>query len=362
MQRSQTTQNPARGFAIAAIGLATTSLAWAQGGHDHHTAVPEMDADGKRLASYTVRHDVDESMLQALRRKIPLYRGMSEREIEMNMSTMGPNYEWYVSDRELRGEVGVLLLAHGVGQNSDRMFRDSVDSIAARHPTAIAFGMAMMTSSHLQSAVDDLSAAGAKKVLLVPTGTTTVYNTLTRQWQYIFGQRDDSTYLEVPRVTTPVEYVMTDHFSDHPLISEIIYDHAKEASKDPSREVVIIVGHGPEDINDNGPDLELLSAHVERIAAKQEFAEVRIINLQDDALPPIRKSNVKKLRRWVQTAERKDQDVIVVAIAVASHGVQAHIRQDLRGLKYTFADKGMSQHPKYLQWLDASIAAALPEG
>ncbi len=80
-----------------------------------------------------------------------------------------------------------------------------------------------------------------------------------------------------------------------------------------------------------------------------------IINLQDDAIPPIRKSNVKKLRRWVKKADDKGQDVIVVAIAAASHGVQTHIRSDLHGLNYTFADKGMSEHPKYLEWLTITV-------
>ncbi len=152
---------------------------------------------------------------------------------------------------------------------------------------------------------------------------------------------------------------MTDHFADHPLITDVLHDLAKQVSKNPANEVVILVGHGPEDIEDNGPDLEILSAHVDRITARGEFADVKLINLQDDAIQPIRESNVRKLRRWVRQADDKGQDVIVVAIAAASHGVQAHIRQDLRGMNYTFADKGMSEHPKYIQWIAAAIEEAL---
>ena len=148
---------------------------------------------------------------------------------------------------------------------------------------------------------------------------------------------------------------MTPPLGDHPIITEILYDHAKEVSKNPSNEFLVIVGHGPEDMEDNGPDLEILQAHVDRITAKNEFADVRIINLQDDAIPPIRKSNVKRLRRWIKKGDEQGQDVIVVAIAAASHGVQTHIEQDLRGLNYTFADKGMAEHPKYVEWLSAAI-------
>ena len=47
--------------------------------HDHGAAIPDMDADGKRLETYQVRHDMDEEALAALRAKIALYRGMTDR-------------------------------------------------------------------------------------------------------------------------------------------------------------------------------------------------------------------------------------------------------------------------------------------
>jgi len=61
------------------------------------------------------------------------------------------------------------------------------------------------------------------------------------------------------------------------------------------------------------------------------------------------------LRRWVTSADRAGKEVIVVVCSAASHGVQAHIREDLRGLDYTFADKGMSEHPRYLEWMASAI-------
>jgi hypothetical protein len=329
--------------------------------HDHGSAVPDMGEDGKRLDSYQVKHDMDAETMEAMRVKIALYRGMTDRELNMNMSAMGPNYEWYASELAMEGDVGVLILSHGVGENSDRMLRDALEPVSSEYPTAIGFGMAMMTSTHLQSAVDDLVARGAKTIVLVPNGTTTEYNTLTRQWKYIFDMDEEATYLDVPIVQADVEFIMTGHFADHVLITDILYDHIKEVSKNPANEVVIIVGHGPEDMEDNEPDLEILSAHVDRIAERNEFADVKIINLQDDAIPPVRKSNVKRLRRWITKANDNGQDVIVIAIAAASHGVQTHIRQDLRGLDYTFADKGMSEHPKYIEWISAAIAESLAE-
>ena len=129
--------------------------------------------------------------------------------------------------------------------------------------------MAMMKSSQLQSAVDDLTERGAKKIVLVPNGTTTPYNTLTRQWKYIFDLGEEATYLEVPKVTSEATFHMTDHFGDSPLITDILYDYVKEVSKNPANEFVMIIGHGPEDNEDNAPDLEILSVHVDRYQGQE---------------------------------------------------------------------------------------------
>jgi hypothetical protein len=215
-------------------------------------------------------------------------------------------------------------------------------------------------SSHIQSSVDDLEAAGARTIVVVPTATTR-YNSLNRQWEYAFGMRKDSSYLDVPIINTNAQILMTSNFDDHPLISEILIDYVQEKSVDPEKETVIIVGHGPEEIDDNVLDLEAQQAHVERMQLQGGFAEVKMINLQDDAYPPIRAGNVKKLRRWVTSAQRKDNTVIIVVASTASFGVQQKIVEDLRGLDYIFADKGLVEHPNYQEWVIAAVDERLAE-
>lgn len=319
-----------------------------------------MDAEGKRLKSYNVRHKMTAQDMAALRQKIALYRAMTDRELEMNMNAMGPDYAWYISDLKLRGDTGVLILSHGVGENSDRLLKKSLEPVGATRPAAIGFGMSMMSSAHLQAAGDDLVARGARTIVLVDEGTTTEHNTLTRHWKYIFGLHDQASYLDVPRVKAPgVQFIWSGHFDDSPLITDIIYENARSVSRNPAKETLILVGHGPEDKEDNDPDLKILQAHVDRIAARREFADVKIINLQDDAIKPVRESNVRTLRRWVEQATRQGNEVIVVAVAAASFGVQNHIRQDLRGLKYMFAEKGLAENPKFVKWVESEVAQAL---
>ena len=332
----------------------------AQEGHQHHGHgdIPAMDADGRRLDPDAPRHEMSDEQLAGLRKKVALYRALTDREARMNMAMMGPNYEWYVSDLELRGDIGVLVLSHGVGENSDRLMVESMKPMAEKRPTAVAFGMAMMMSTQIQSAVDDLTERGARRIVLVPTSMTE-HNSLTRHWKYIFNMHDEASYLDVPRVESEASFVMANHYDDHQLITDILLDHALEKSKNQENEVLIIVAHGPEDIEDNIVDLEVMQPHVDRIKERANFADVKIINLQDDALPPIRKSNVKKLQRWINSAKRRGQDVIVAVAASASFGVQNHIKEDLRGMDYVMADKGFNEHPNYIKWIDAAVDEAL---
>lgn len=328
--------------------------------HNHGAgAVTRMDAEGKRLESYNQRHEMTPEMREALRKKVALYRGFTDRELDMNMNAMGPDYEWYVSDPKVKGTTGILILSHGVGENSDRLVRDAYVPMAKKVPLAIGFGMAMMNSAHLQSAVDDLRAAGARRIILVDQGTTTRYNSLTRHWQYIFGMYPESSYMDVPKIKAPgVEFVWAGHFNDHPLITEMLYDGARSVSKNPANEVLIIVGHGPEEAADNVPDLKVLQAHVDRLKARKQFADVRLINLQDDAIVPVRESNVRKLRSWIQQATKSGRKVIVVPVAAASYGVQRNIKTDLRGLQYTFAEKGLIENPRFMEWVDSIVKTA----
>ena len=347
-------------MASAAALLLLAGSLHAQEDHSHHhdhDAVPEMDAQGKRLTSYNQRHEMTPEARAGLRKKVALYRGMTDRELDMNMNAMGPDYAWYVSDPKLRGDTGVLVLSHGVGENSDAAMKKSLEPLAAKQPMAIAFGMAMMGSAHIQAAVDDLAARGVKHIVLVDGGTTTAFNTLTRHWQYIFGMYPEASYLDVPKIKAPpgVTFSYAGHMNDRPVITRMLYANIKSVSKDPENEVVLIVGHGPEDKEDNIPDLKLIQAHVDRLKAKKEFADVRIINLQDDAILPVRESNVRKLRGWVQQADKAGKRVIVVAIAAASHGVQMHIRNDLRGLNYTFAEQGLAENPAFVEYVGELI-------
>jgi hypothetical protein len=330
---------------------------------DHSAmAAQPMDAEGRRKSAmaHSTGHKMGGAVYEEMRRNIPTYRGMTDNEMDLAMGMMGDDMEWYVSDKSLTGDVGVLLLAHGTGGGGDRVLRDIAAPIAKEKPTAIAFGMAMMASDHIQAAVDDLTAAGAKTIVVV-TGQATEANSLSRQWNYIFGRGDTVAYATVPRLKSSAKLIYVGSYGFNPIIASIMADHACEISKDRANELVLLVTHGPEEPEDNVVELESLQKYADHIKSTVGFSDVKAISLQDDALPALREGNVKRMRRYAETAIRQGKRVLVVAAVTQSLGIQQKLYSDLDGIVFTYNEKGLSGHPRYVEFIAKSVEAALAE-
>jgi sirohydrochlorin ferrochelatase len=348
-------------FAIAAaLVLSQAALAEEQHDHaamdhskmDHSTHDQGRDELGRSL--YNMKHEMDAAMMKELREKVALYRDYSDAEIALSMDMMGQEYAWYISPDSVRGKQGVLILTHGFREQGDKVFRDQVQSIANIFPTSLGIGMAMMMSSHIQVALDDLAAAGASEIVIVPV-VSSASNELYRQWLYVFGKQDEAEFASVPRVKTDAVLKFVSPAGDNPLIAEILLDHAAEVSTDPKKEVVIIAGHGPSSQEDNDEEMRVLAGLAKIIQEDGGFSAVYGQTLQDDAPPPVRAANVKKLRALVEGATSEGKTVIVVTNLISARSIQAKLRDDLKGLEYKFNPKGVVQHPNFMKWMTEEI-------
>ncbi|MEE8307863.1 MAG: hypothetical protein V3R81_11400, partial [Gammaproteobacteria bacterium] len=276
-------------------------------------------------------HKMSQEDFARLREVVDQYKPLSDAEIMKSMAEMPGNYDWYVSERDLRGETGVLVLAHGAGEFGDRIFKQSLEPLAARHPVALGFGMAMMGSSHLQKAVDELTGAGAMRVVVVPAALS--HNaSVFRQWSYILGKREEAAYLDAGQVQTDAELILRPVMGGHPLAAQIMLDYANEISEVQAKETVIVVGHGPEKISDNELELAILHDHVDFLKQESNFASIKGINLQDDAPDEIRSANVEKLRSWISEESGAGQRVLIVGYLMSTRGIQWKFKEDLKGL------------------------------
>jgi hypothetical protein len=293
-----------------------------------------------------------------LKSKIPLYQKYTDAQINESMSRMVDS-EAYLSAPSVRDKVGILALGHGYGEPGNTQFKNGYAKIAAVHPTAAGLGMAMMDSAYIQKAVDELVAAGAETIVVLPTevGQET---SLIRQWDYIFGRTDTSSYLDVPRVKTTARVVMTQTPTRSPIVARILADNLKSVSRSPAGEAALLIMHGPEDAPDNEKELANLRRHAEVVQKATGIAAIHSASLQDDAPPDIRQANVNRMRQWIEQQIAGGKRVLVAPVLMTSGGgVSDRIERDLKGLDYTVVDKGITEHPLFDQWVRETVAAEL---
>jgi len=316
---------------------------------------PPPDAEGRQLEN--APHLMDAAMMQELRERVERFKGLDDQSIMRTMDFMGPNYTWYLSNQSLRGDIGVLILTHGFSEHGDRLMGKRLRAIADDRPTALAAGMSMMTSDHVQLALNNLAAAGAKDIIVVPA-ISTRFNSMMRQWNYIFDVAQEPQYASVPRVVPPTRLHIVSPLEDHELVGEILLQYAAEISTEPRREEVIIVAHGPVGADDNQTQLAMLGRLADYIDERTGYAGVSAFTLQDDAALAVRAANVRALRDKVRAANEAGHEVLVVTNLLGTRTVQGGLRRDLKGLNYKFNSKGLIQHPNFMRWIEWSVATA----
>jgi sirohydrochlorin ferrochelatase len=347
---------------LLTFGSGVRAASHEQGEHDMHAGhdmsghSAERDVEGRRL--YGMKHNVSPEQAAEMRERIIGWEDISDAEIALSMTQMGSNYEWYISPEGVAGDTGVLILLHGFRERGDKIFKEQVQPYGDIFPMAMSFGMSMMMSDHIQLALDDLVAAGAKQIVVIPM-VASEHNSMIRQWQYIFGLYDEPSYATVQQVSTPARVYFAEPPGGDPAVAEILVDHALELSTNPENEVVIIAAHGPSDNTDNDKELTVLEDLAAIVQEDGGFAAVYGTTLQDDAPLEVRDANVAKLRGLVEDVVAEGQEVIIVTNLMGSRTIQAKLRKDLKGLDYKFNAKGMVAHNKFVSWIGETVRMAI---
>ena len=272
---------------------------------------------------------------------------------------------------------GVLLLAHG----GSRAWNDHVTALAARVdatlPTEVAFGMA--TRAAIQGAVDRLAARGVTRITAVPLFVSSHSSVITST-EYLLGAR-----AEAPRelaifakmkhgsegpgghaahamhaapavdptspVTLPVPVRMTAALDADAAVSDVLVTRAREISRDPAHEAVVLVAHGPVRDEENRLWLRDLAVHADRLKQQLPFASVEALTVRDDAPAPVRDAATAALRAMVSRQTGEGRRVLIVPVLLSFGGIEAGVRKRLDGLDYTMATNGLIPDDRFVAWV-----------
>jgi sirohydrochlorin ferrochelatase len=132
-------------------------------------------------------------------------------------------------------------------------------------------------------------------------------------------------------------------------------EHAQQLSTDPSKEMVIILGHGAMTPKENEMDLATMAKHAEAIQKGGGFRDVKRWNVQDDLPADQRAANVDKIRGWINDAQDRGMDVIVVTNVLTQSGVMRRLQKDVSGTGAKFSDQGLMLNPRFSDWIKSAV-------
>jgi len=135
-------------------------------------------------------------------------------------------------------------------------------------------------------------------------------------------------------------------------------DYALAESAHPDKDRVILVSHGPETVEANPAELAMLETHADAIRKSSQFRDIKVIAIQDDAVPPVRAAHIAELRGLIEEATAQGRDVIIVPLILTKGGFHARLQKDLAGLNYKFANKGLIEHPAFQEWITMTVQEA----
>lgn len=278
-------------------------------------------------------------------------------------------------------EWGVLVMAHGGGAAWNRAVEETVAPLRNKFPIEIAFGMAK--TSTLREAALRLESQGVKRVAVVRMFISG--DSFLKSTEYILGLRDELAgahkahhadhgkgehdakekpghadhggghHMEAPQpIGVEMSFVLSRYgVGESPIVDEILVDRVRGLSKEPAKESVLILAHGPGDEGENERWLAHMRLRVQRLHDLGDFRHVHCETLRED-WPERRKESERRIRAYVQDATRDGGRCIVVPFRVAGFGPY---RDVLQGLTYVADERGFCPHPNMTKWIEATARA-----
>jgi sirohydrochlorin ferrochelatase len=269
--------------------------------------------------------------------------------------------------------IGTLVIAHG----GDAQWNAHVIEVAARvqtgGPVSVSFLMGPgAQSARFQDEVARLAARGARQVVVVPLLVSS-HSGHYEQIRYLVGDTEELSEVMmhhlhmsgITRPTTRVPLRLTPAIDDAPEIAHVLADRALALAGQPGAEALMIVGHGPNGMEDLAAWMQNLRAVADSVRLIGGFRDVRVGLVQDDAPPPVRAEAVKRVRDLIELqAAATGQDVVVVPVLVSTGAVSRQkLPNDLAGLPVRYSGDPILPHDAVARWIESRVrAAVLPPG
>ena len=136
-------------------------------------------------------------------------------------------------------------------------------------------------------------------------------------------------------------------------------ENLRTISREPAREVAVVLAHGPTDAQENAEEIADLERHGAAARRALGLAGAWGATLQDDAPTDVREANVQRIRERMAAEVAAGRRVLVAPVLITGRGyVSMKIRKDLEGLAFDMVDVGLAESPLFPRWVEEAVAAA----
>lgn len=254
--------------------------------------------------------------------------------------------------------VGVLVIAHGAGEQWNAPVVSAIEQVRRSMPAAV--GFLMGKGSTPQQAYDALVQQGASRIVVVPLLISS-HSAHAEQIRFLAGARPEyphAEHMHLEAVHGPIPIIgVTPAMDDDAVIAQILADRARTLSRDPQNEAFVLVAHGPNDDDEAAIWTAAMARLVGQVRASLPFQAVDTRLLRDDAPKPVKDRALAQLRDAVAThaAARR---VVVVPLLLSPGPVADEIPNTLAGLNFAWDGRTLLPDDRIADWIVSRVRAA----
>jgi len=253
--------------------------------------------------------------------------------------------------------IGILVMAHGGDNRWNGTVRKTVRQAKLDAPTEVALGMGMHPGEirELREAVNRLERKGVARIAVVPLLVSS-HSEVFRQYEYLLGLRPQAEWPEAgPPLRLEVPVVMGPALDGSAQVAQILLERAKDLSRRPAEETVVLIAHGPVSDEDNRRWLTAMQQLAASVQQQGGFRAVLSATMRDDAPKAVKEQAERQIREVVARAGEGGR-ALVVPLLLAPGGVEKKIPKILTGLAYVYNGETLLPHPKVVEWLRQQVA------
>lgn len=265
---------------------------------------------------------------------------------------------------------GVLVMAHGGGEQWDAAVIEAVEALESEYPTEIAFGMA--DAGSMEDAVRRLEQQGVEhvgvvrlfisgeswyerteQILGLKSGAPAKPAAMAMHGGHgEDGEHGESTGHVMPmgfwEIDTALEFHMSEEgLADAEEMDQVLVSRIQSLSQNPANEVAIVLAHGPGDDAENERWIAKIGERTELAAREIGISDIKVFTLRED-WQAAREEAEQQIRAYLSAANAEGKDVLVVPYRVMGFGPYHDV---LAGLDYRADETGLLPHDNVNLWL-----------